>query len=142
MSITQHTAQGKPYHKPKHMQKAGGVVGIWELPLGRALHQWIMGVRSDLFSSRDKSNSTQHHTGLAQQSGFGTAVLLCTFCWGWWKAQQSLTLARKECNKCDLTASPYFGLADQNDWFRWFANSSLAPICSLSFSFVGEVGKK
>jgi len=29
MSITQHTtAQGKPYHKPKHMQKAGGVVGI------------------------------------------------------------------------------------------------------------------
>lgn len=29
MSITQqHTAQGKPYHKPKQMQKAGGVVGI------------------------------------------------------------------------------------------------------------------
>jgi hypothetical protein len=30
MSITQHTAQGKPYHKPNHMQKAGGVVGISE----------------------------------------------------------------------------------------------------------------
>jgi hypothetical protein len=28
------------------------------------------------------------------------------------------------------------------DWSRWFAISSLPPICSPNFSFMGEVGKQ
>ncbi len=32
------------------------------------------------------------------------------------KAQQSLTPAKEECNKYDLTAIPCFQLANHNDW--------------------------
>ncbi len=32
----------------------------------------------------------------------------CIVCWGQYKAQQSLTPAREECNKYDLTAAPCF----------------------------------
>jgi len=39
---------------------------------------------------------------------------------GKWQ-QQSYTPAREECNKYDLTTSPYFSLVDHNDWSRWFA---------------------
>jgi hypothetical protein len=35
-----------------------------------------------------------------------------------------------------------FWLTNQNDWSKWFAISSLPPICSPSFSLMGEVWKK
>jgi hypothetical protein len=45
----------------------------------------------------------------------------------------------EKCNKFDLTAVPYFWLANHNDWSRWFAISSLPPICSPSLSCMGGV---
>ncbi len=36
---------------------------------------------------------------------------------------QSLTLAKKESNKYDLTIAPWFLLAIHNDWSKWFATS-------------------
>ncbi len=59
---------------------------------------------------------------------------LSTLCLGCWKAQQSLTSAREECNKCDLTAAPCF----------WLGISSLSTRlqCPRFSCFVSEVGKK
>jgi hypothetical protein len=57
-----------------------------------------------------------------------------------WNAEQSLTATREECNKYDVTAAPYYWLANHNDWSRWFAISSLQPLCT--FSFMGEFGRK
>jgi len=57
-------------------------------------------------------------------------------------SQQSLIAAGEECNKSDVTSTPCFWLANHNYWSRWFAISSLPPICSPSFSFMGEVGNK
>ncbi len=65
---------------------------------------------------------------LAQQNGFDRALshnLRSQV------TQQSLTPAREECNEYDLTAAAcLFFIRDHNDWFRWFAFSSLLPICS------------
>ncbi len=61
---------------------------------------------------------------------------------GWWKTQQSLTPAKEVCNKYDLINTPWFWLANHNDWSRCFAISSLPPICKQSFSFMGGVWKK
>jgi hypothetical protein len=56
-------------------------------------------------------------------------------------AQQSLTLVIEECNKYDLTVVLCSSLDNHNDWFWWFAISSLLAICSPNFSFMGEIGK-
>ncbi len=48
----------------------------------------------------------------------------------------------EECHEYDLTAASYFWFVNRTDSFRWFAISSLPPICSLSFCFMGGVGKK
>jgi hypothetical protein len=48
----------------------------------------------------------------------------------------------KSTNKYDLTATPCFGLANDNDWFRWFGIITLPPICSHGFSFMGGVGER
>ncbi len=50
---------------------------------------------------------------------------------------KALTPAREACNKYDLTAAP-----PVFDWSRCFAITSLLPICSPSFSFMGGVGKR
>jgi hypothetical protein len=54
------------------------------------------------------------------------------FCW------------EEECHEYDMTAASYFWfVVNRTDWFRWFAISSLRPICSLSFCFMGgELEKK
>ncbi len=41
-------------------------------------------------------------------------------------------LTAMKSNKYDSTAAPYFLQANHNDWCRWFAISSLPPICSPS----------
>ncbi len=33
-------------------------------------------------------------------------------------AQQTITTAKEECNKYDLTVDPYFQLANRKDWCR------------------------
>jgi hypothetical protein len=60
---------------------------------------------------------------------------VCSVCWGWWKAQQICAHAREECNKCDVTPDPSFGLANHNDWSRWFAISSSHLFCSPQSPF-------
>jgi hypothetical protein len=45
--------------------------------------------------------------------------------WAGNKAQQKCAPATEECNRYDLTTTdPCFGLANHNDWSRWFAISS------------------
>jgi hypothetical protein len=56
------------------------------------------------------------------------------------KAQQTLTPAAKSVT--DLTATPCFWLANHGNRSRCFAISSLPPICSPNFSFMGELGNK
>jgi hypothetical protein len=46
------------------------------------------------------------------------------------EALQSLTFVKEECNKYDLIDTPCFLLINHNDWSKWFAISSLPPICS------------
>jgi hypothetical protein len=55
---------------------------------------------------------------------------------------KTLTPTIEECNKCDLTSSPCFLLANHNDGSRFFAMSNLPPLRSPSFSFMGAVGRK
>ncbi len=70
---------------------------------------------------------------LAQQNGFWPNILhgLLRLV----KAQQSLTPAREECNKYDLTDAPCFWLTKYYDWSTCFAIRGLPPICSPSFSW-------
>jgi len=70
--------------------------------------------------------------GNSKYAGFCIVSLL--------RAQNSLPPAIEECNKYDQTCAVFFLLATHNDRSRWFAISSLLPICS--FRFVGGVGKK
>jgi hypothetical protein len=57
------------------------------------------------------------------------------------KGVESCAPARKECNKCDLTAAPCFWLANHNDWSRWFAVGNLPHLFAASqLSWVFWVG--
>jgi hypothetical protein len=55
----------------------------------------------------------------------------CTVSGGLERTLQTLTPAREECNKYDLTAAPSFWLANHDDWSRWFAISSLLPVFAV-----------
>jgi hypothetical protein len=58
------------------------------------------------------------------------------------KGAATLCTCRQESDKYDLTAAQYFWFAHHNELSRWFAISSLPPICYLGFSFMGGVGNK
>jgi hypothetical protein len=59
-----------------------------------------------------------------------------------WTSKANTCFVREECNGYDLTITSYLSLVNHNDLSRWFAISSLPPICSSSFRLMGGVGKK
>jgi hypothetical protein len=63
---------------------------------------------------------------LSQENGFSPARLaLALFAeTGKKRSSKACAPAKEESNKYDLTAVPYFGLDNHNDWSRWFAISS------------------
>jgi len=75
------------------------------------------------------------HAGLPQQNSFGPAIVFQTLLW-------LLNGTAKPNNLLEKSATNMISLLFPiSDWsiimirFRWFAISSLSPICSPSFSF-------
>jgi hypothetical protein len=59
-----------------------------------------------------------------------------------WKNARFLEEPWKSLINLYLLTAPCFWLTISFDWSRWVAISSLIPICSPNFSFMGGVGKK
>jgi hypothetical protein len=76
---------------------------------------------------------------LAQQNGFDPVC--AQFAEAGKGTQQTVTTtpAREECNKYDEIAASLF-LIDSSRWFA-IAITSLPPICSTNFRFIGGFGK-
>jgi hypothetical protein len=70
------------------------------------------------------------HAGFAQQNGFGLSFL------------HMMLLPVKDTAKFNTCCWSCCWLARTFDWSRWVAISSLQSLCSPSFSFKSEVGKK
>jgi hypothetical protein len=79
------------------------------------------------------------HVGLAQQNWFGLAILHSLLRLAKNRAKP-LTPAREECNKYDVTIDPYCRLVKVVCLLLEF--SSLPPLCSPNFTFMGGVGEK